>query len=207
MFICAAPNCAQRMRTQATCSNILSVSIICLSVCPSSCSQEFWYFCICIDFQCDILSSRCIYPNTRVQFSLYVCVSVCLSICSSASIFGNHLRGPLLCAAHSASGHGSNPLSSIIICPYVHASIFPVICGPCEIFVFVLISSVGVQRCDAFIPQTGVPEDPSLVQSILYVCVSVQLSLFLFRDQSAWPITVCIACRRRPPSKVPLVSV
>ena len=34
------------------------------------------------------------YPHTGVQLSLYACVSVCLSVRSSASIFGNNSRGP-----------------------------------------------------------------------------------------------------------------
>ena len=143
-------------------------------------------------------------PVKHICLSLCLCVSV--SVGSSASLFGEHLRGPYFSAAHAAAGHrfrsiistvvlyphtgvrrtpvgsswaymsvslsgrprrfleiicvarncaqrmrpqatSSNPLSDSIICP----SVRPVVRGPFAVFVFVFISSVGVQRRGAFI--------------------------------------------------------
>ena len=59
--ICAARNCAQRMRPQVTGSNTLNDSIIRLSFHISGCLRVFCNFCICINFQCGVLVSQCIY--------------------------------------------------------------------------------------------------------------------------------------------------
>ena len=89
----AARNCTQCMRPQATGSNTLSGSIICLSFLMSGYMQAFCNFCICINFQCRCPASQCIYPHTGVRrtpvgssqdymyihFSLYMSVS--LSVC------------------------------------------------------------------------------------------------------------------------------
>ena len=57
-IIHASRKCAQRMRLQATRSNPLSASIICPSVCLSSCPRSFFNFCICINFQSGIPMSQ-----------------------------------------------------------------------------------------------------------------------------------------------------
>ena len=57
-------------------------------------------------------------------------------------------------AAHAAEGHGfKSPEWQYNMS--VHPSVHLVVRGPFAIFVFVLISSVGVQRRDAFIPTLG----------------------------------------------------
>ena len=38
-----------------------------------------------------------------------LCLCLCLSVRSSASLFGDHPRGPKLRAAHAAAGHGVKP--------------------------------------------------------------------------------------------------
>ena len=53
-----------------------------------------------------------------------------------------------MCAAHAASGHGVKYLSGSIIC----LSVCLVVYGAFAIFVFILISSVEVQRHNACIP-------------------------------------------------------
>ena len=63
---------------------------------------------------------------------------------------------------------GSNPLSGSIICLSVRPSIRLVVRRTFVIFVFVLISSIGVQCRDAFIP--------SGVQISLYVSLYIYLS-------------------------------
>ena len=87
---------------------------------------------------------------------------------------------------------GYNPLSGSIICP----SVRPVVCGPFSIFVFVFnsfnniemltititITSVGVHRCDVFIPVLGYggpPWGPVKIMC-LYVYMSLSLSLCLY---------------------------
>ena len=70
-------------------------------------------------------------------------------------------------------------------------SIRPVVLRPFTIFVFVLISSVGVHLCDAFIvfyPPVGSS------QACMYVSLSGRLSMSLFGDQSAQPVIACRAC-------------
>ena len=79
--------------------------------------------------------------------------SICPFVRSPASLFGDHLCGLYLRTAHAAAGHGFKYLEwqyNISVCPVVLRH-FP-------IFVFVFISSVGVQLRDAFIPQWGLVE-------------------------------------------------
>ena len=76
---CAAYNCTQCMRPQATGSNSRSGSIICLSVCPSvhmsvqlnvclySRLRDFCNFCISIDLQSGGLAPLCIYSIQMYQ--------------------------------------------------------------------------------------------------------------------------------------------
>ena len=78
-----------------------------------------------------------------VQLILYlrpsVRTSLCLSVQSSASHFGNNLSGPQLCAVHAATCH-------VVKYPAwkYNMSVCPVVREPFTIFVFVLIPSVGV---------------------------------------------------------------
>ena len=82
-------NCAQRIRPQAMGSNPLIVSIIGLSVRPSvrpsGCPRDFCDFFICIIFECGGPAPQCIYISAPPY--------PCLSLRSSALIFGNYLRG------------------------------------------------------------------------------------------------------------------
>ena len=105
-------------------------------------------------------------PPSGVQSSLYVCLFVSLYLCFSISL-SIHLSVSLSGCLHwflaiiyavrnfaqrmRPQVTGSNTFICIIIC----RSVCPVIHGPFAILVFVLISSVAVQRCDAFIPALG----------------------------------------------------
>ena len=88
------------------------------------------------------------------QSSLCVCLSVRSFLCPFVRMFfGNHKSAAHNCLQRMRpQTTGSNPLSDSIIFP----SICPSIC-PQAFFYFsiLLISSVGVQHQDAFIPQTG----------------------------------------------------
>ena len=81
----AALNCENRMRLQATGSNRLIGSIICLYVHPSSRPRAYCNFFICINLQFRGSESRCIYPHTGVQNtpvgSSRTYMSICLSVC------------------------------------------------------------------------------------------------------------------------------
>ena len=89
---------------------------------------------------------------------LYIRSSVSPSICLSLSLSGRPLRCLEIIYAdrNCAQGMwpqamGSNPLSGSIIYLSVCPSVRLVVRGPFAVFVFVLISSVGVQRRDEFI--------------------------------------------------------
>ena len=64
------------------------------------------------------------------------------------------------------------------------------------IFVFVLISSVGVQHCNAFIPTLGLegPQWGPIEIIFLSVRLSAVTSASLFGNQSARPIIARSAC-------------
>ena len=149
---------------------------------------------------------------------LSVCLSVCLSLCLSVSLYNRPrrflaiIRAACNCAQRMRpQATGSNPLSGSIICPSVRLS------GRmrqfCNFGIFVLISSVGVQRHDAFTPTLGSKGSmwgpvelicPSVSLSIrLYLCLSVQSPMPLFGDQSVRPVIACSACGRRPRSQIP----
>ena len=102
------------------------------------------------------------------QSSLYVRLSVSMSLCllGRSCQFLAIIRSSHNCAQHmQPQATGPNNPSVSIICPYTHSSIRPqAFCY----FLFLLISSVGVQHRDAFIP--------SEVQSSLYVFLSLRLS-------------------------------
>ena len=63
---------------------------------------------------------------------------------------------------------------------YVRPSVYTVVCGTFVVFVFALISSVGVQHCDAFILAlgSGVPQRGKV--KLIYVCVRLSMCLSLF---------------------------
>ena len=113
-------------------------------------------------------SLSCIFPRlfphlgpketSEVHSSLYVHPSdhlyISLSLCLSVSLSGNTCRFlAIICAACNCmqrilpQATRSNTLSGSIICLSTHT----VICRTFEIFVFLLISSEGVQCCDALI--------------------------------------------------------
>ena len=76
-----------------------------------------------------------------------------------------------------------NPLSGNIICSSICLFILMVVSMPFAIFVFVLIFIVGGRHCNAFIRTLGSEEplwglkNPCGVQSILYVCLYLCLSI------------------------------
>ena len=140
---------------------------------------------------------RPFYPHNGVQLSLYVCLSVYLFLCLSVSLSGRPRRVLVIIHAARNCAHrmrlqamGLNTLSDDIICPSIHSSIrlsvfpsgHPVVRGPFAIFVFMLISCVGVQHWDAFIPTLG-SEGPHWdpVDIIwLSLCLSVRSSASIF---------------------------
>ena len=90
---------------------------------------------------------------SEVQSILYGCLPVSLTV--RPGPFLEIIRVARNCA-HSMrlQTMGSNPLSGSIICPFVCPSICPVVRGPFAIFVFVLISRLGVQGCYALFSKT-----------------------------------------------------
>ena len=91
-----------------------------------------------------------------------------------------------MCATHAVTGHRVKSPEW-----QYDMSVRPVFLRPFTIFVLVLISSVGVRRCDAFIvfyPPVGSS------QACMYVSRSGRLSMSLFGDQSAQPIIARRAC-------------
>ena len=113
-----------------------------------------------------------------VQSSLYVCPSVSLSVSLSGRPrqFLAIIKVPpvIACSACSRRPLGKNTLSCSIICP----SVRPVVCGNFEIFVFILISSVGVQNSNVFISQNGFLRTP-VRSSRAYISVCQSLRLFI----------------------------
>ena len=122
-IIRANRNCVQHMQPQATGSNPLSGSIICPSVCPSVPTRAFCDFCICINFQCGVQRHDSFSPYwgpedpSGVQSSLYVHISVYMSVCLSIYLYVSlsaflrrflsiEVRRPYLCVANAATGHG-----------------------------------------------------------------------------------------------------
>ena len=128
------------MRPQATGSNTLSGNIICLSVCPSIHPPghllAFFYFFICINFQCGGPYLRCIYPyigvqrtpvgSSRAYMSVYLSVfqSLHLYLCLVIRVtFWRSKRMARNCAHRMRpQATGSNPLNGSIICPYIRPS-------------------------------------------------------------------------------------
>ena len=124
-----------------------------------------------------------------------ICRSVRPSLCLSVSLSGQpcHFLEIICVACNFAQciqpqATGSNIPSGSIICPYVHLSIRLVAHGPCAIFLSVLISSVGVQRRDEFIPTpvSKVPHWGPVEIICLSVRISVSLFLFLFACIYFW---------------------
>ena len=105
---------------------------------------------------------------------------------------------------------GSNPLSGSIICP----SVRPVVRGPFVVFVFVLISSVGVQRRNSFIPTLGSGGHQwGPVEIVcLSICPSVSPPLCPVFCVAFWqsfvrPVITRSTCGHRPRGQIPLVAV
>ena len=184
VIICAARNFAQRMRLQATVSNPLSVSIICPSFRPSGLLGDFWDFefvlilsvgiqrCGTFTFSVGVQCHNSFSPHwgpsepIGVQLSLYVSLNLRTSLYLSGSLylcpvvyvhFWRSFVRPVI--ARSACGRKPRGQITWVEVYYVRLSVHLVVRRPFSVFVFVLISSVGVQHHDAFIP--------SGVQSIL----------------------------------------
>ena len=86
----------------------------------------------------------------------------------------------------------------------------PIICRPFAIFLFVLISSVGVQHCDSFIPTLvfGGPQWITVKLISLYVHQPLCLGVcILYWKSLAQPVIVSSAISRRPWGQIPWVAV
>ena len=118
----------QHMWLQAPGSNTLSGSIIFPSILPSSRSQEFWYFCICINFQFGGPMLQCIYPHTGVRrtplWSSWYHMSVSLSLYPFVCVtFGQSKRVSHSCTyCMRPQTKGSNTHSGSITCPSIRMS-------------------------------------------------------------------------------------
>ena len=154
-IIHADRNFAQRLWLQAKGPDPSSGSIICPPFRLSSHTWSFCDFCIGTNFQFGDSESRCIYPHTGVQRTPVGSSKAYMSVCMSISLSGRPRRFLEIisttrnCAKYiRKQATGSNPLSGSIICLSVclsgHLWVF-------WDFLFVLISSVGFQRHDAFI--------------------------------------------------------
>ena len=151
------------MQPQATGTNPLSGSIICpsilLSIYPSVCLYGIpWDFCDCcisIILQCVSIDSRCLYPHTGFVWDpvgssrAHISVRIYVSLSSRPHRFLSIIYAARNCVQRmQPQATGSNSMSDSIICPSICLSGCPQdFCS----FLFVLNSSVGVQRCCAFI--------------------------------------------------------
>ena len=162
--------------------NTLSGSIICPSICPSFhpvLSRPVYNFCICINFQCGVQIRDAFIPALGSKGPQWfpvnlICISVSLSLCLVVCVtFWWSKRAEHNCAQCMwPQATGSNPPSGSIIFPsvcwsgrlrdifqflylYIRPSIHLFDLGPFAIFVLVLISSIGVQHWDTFIPTLG----------------------------------------------------
>ena len=118
-------NCAQIMKPQATGSNLLSGSIICLPVRLYTQVLGFLYLYLFPVWGSSVamqLSPHGVRSNL-VGYSwsyIPICLSLYLSVWSSASIFGNNKIADRYFTQHMRpQAMGSNPLSRSIICPSV----------------------------------------------------------------------------------------
>ena len=117
--------------------------------------------------------------HSGVQSSLYVRPYVFLSLCLFVRIaFWKSFSCPVI--TRSICGRRPQGQSPWVAVQYFRLFVLPVIRRPFEIFVFVLISSVGVQRCDAFIPILGYkgPQWGTIELMCMCLCLSGCLRLF-----------------------------
>ena len=151
-----------------------------------------------------------LFTHTGVQSSLYVRPYLCSSVYLSVSLSGHPRQFLEIIRAACNFTHsmqpqstGSNPLSGSIICPSVHPSgHLQAVCG----FLFVLIYSVGVQRCDVFIP-TLVYKGPQwgpvkiISTSVCpYLCTVIRVAFWRLFVR---PVIASSACGHRPWVKIP----
>ena len=129
------------VRSACRCSPWVQIS----SIRPVVCGP-YYDFCICNNFHfedpalCDAFISSLGYEGPRgVQLSIYVCPSIYLSLYLVVCVvFGNHLRGPLLCAVHADAAHGFkypewqyNISFCLSVCPYVCPVFHRTLCDLC----------------------------------------------------------------------------
>ena len=117
-------------------------------------------------------------PSVR----LYICPSVSSSVSLSLYLILridfliSFARSVIVCSTCSHRTKVKNPLNASIICPSVCPLIIKwKLCS----FVFVLVSSVGVQHHNAFIPTLGSEGPQWGPVKLIYQSVLVSISLFL----------------------------
>ena len=225
-IIRVARNCVQCMQPQATGSNTLSGSIICLSVCLVF-HEPFAFFVFVLISSVVVQNRGAFIPILGSRLPQWGTVElVCLSLCISVSLYGClhqflviKARSPEFCTAHAASVQRFKSPEwqyNMSVCPPVCPSVRPVICKPFSIFLFVLFSRVGVQRCDTFIPtlESGGHQWGPIKLIYLYVFLSVCMYVFLSVYMSGHlyrfltimksrPVIACIACGRRQRVQIP----
>ena len=204
---------------------------MCLSVCVSGHQWDLGNFCIGINFQHGGRVSRFIYPHTGVQRtpvrSSQACVSVCLSIFlsvslyhrtfiylsvwSSISFFGDHNYWPVNARiACSYRLYISNPWVALrYACPVV----YPVVCAPFAIIVFLFISynNTGDRwlllllllplwgySIAMHLLQHWVPVEIICLSISLSLCLSVQVSASIMVNKSVQPVIARSACIHMP---------
>ena len=87
-----------------------------------------------------------------LYLSIYLSLFLSVSLPSFTRLFLNINCADCNCVHHmQPQAMGSSPQSASIIGLFVR----PVVCKPFAVFVFLLISSVGIQSCDACIPTMG----------------------------------------------------
>ena len=144
------------------------------------------------------------------QSRLYVRLSLCQYVCLSVSLSVRLRR--FLKSKRMARNYAQlmrtqatclNPLSGSIICSSICPSVRPrAFCG----FLLVLISSVRVQRCNAFIPTLGYGGPHWRTVKNIYMCLFLYLYLLstsLFGGQSTRSIIAGSACGCSSQGKIP----
>ena len=129
--------------------------------------------------------------SVSLSFCLSVYLSIYLSVCRVVCI-SFWKKSPLPVIACSSYVHRTwVPQYNIyrsIICPYVCTSVQASVCRPFAVFLFVFISSVGVQSRGVFIPTLGyrVPQwgPVYLICPSVFLCVSLYLFLSVWSSAS-----------------------
>ena len=143
-------------------SGVQSSLYLRLSVHPSSCLS------VCLSVRPSVRPS--IHPSVYPSVTPFFCPVVRVA-------FWQSFTRPVIARSLWGAGHGVKSTEwqyNMSVCP----SVYPVVRGPFATFVFVLISSVGVQRRDAFIIYQRKIYQPQISFCAHDICLLVNQVIF-----------------------------